>query len=133
LKFNGVLSFVLPDEVSAPVGRVWDEVLREGAWVPVHWRLEVANALSMAVRTRRVDADFVVEAIADLSTCWIKTDSETVNQSWAATLGLSRRHGLTLYDAAYLEQAVRRKLLLATLERELRTAAKAEGVALMAI
>jgi predicted nucleic acid-binding protein len=63
----------------------------------------------MAVRTSRVDADFVTEAIADLSTDRIETDSETVNQSWGATLGLSLRHGLTLYDAAYLELAVRRK------------------------
>lgn len=40
---------------------------------------------------------------------------------------LASRHGLTLYYAAYLELAHRRRLPLAMLDRELRVAAKAEG------
>ena len=46
----------------------------------------------------------------------------------AVTLNLGRTHGLTLYDAAYLELAMRLKLPLATLDSDLRKAAKKVGV-----
>jgi predicted nucleic acid-binding protein len=52
---------------------------------------------------------------------------------WGATLRLAERHRLTLYDAVYLELALRRALPLATLETELRAAAKAEGVKLLGV
>ncbi len=41
---------------------------------------------------------------------------------------LADRHGLTTYDAAYLELALRRKLGLVTLDRDLADAAASEGV-----
>jgi predicted nucleic acid-binding protein len=41
---------------------------------------------------------------------------------------LPRRHGLTLYDAAYLELAMRASLPRATLDKQLRRAAKNAGV-----
>ena len=50
-----------------------------------------------------------------------------------AILRLASHHRLTLYDAAYLELAVRRVLPLATLDKELRTAAEAEGVPLLGV
>jgi predicted nucleic acid-binding protein len=46
-------------------------------------------------------------------------------------LRLAEKHRLTLYDAAYLELALRRRLPLATLDRELRTAAEVEGLELL--
>jgi len=45
-----------------------------------------------------------------------------------ATARLAERHGLTLYDAAYLELALRRGLPPATLDRELRAAASGEKI-----
>jgi predicted nucleic acid-binding protein len=49
-------------------------------------------------------------------------DVETDRQAWGAALQLAERHRLTLYDAAYLELALRRGLPLASLDGELRTA-----------
>ncbi len=46
----------------------------------------------------------------------------------AAVLGLARRHGLTVHDAAYLELAIRRQAPLATLDAALSRAAAVEGV-----
>jgi len=51
-----------------------------------------------------------------------------INMQWGATAVLASRTRLTLYDAAYLELAQRRRLPLASLDRELRAAATAEGV-----
>ena len=48
-----------------------------------------------------------------------------------ATLRLAIRHELTHYDAAYLELALRRNLPLATLDKDLRRAARAENVKLV--
>lgn len=57
--------------------------------------------------------------------------SETNGHAWTTTLRLSERFKLSMYDAAYLELAERRSLPLATLDRDLRKAAPALGVALL--
>jgi predicted nucleic acid-binding protein len=46
-------------------------------------------------------------------------------------LTLARRHRLTVYDAAYLELALREALPMATLDEALASAARAEGVSLV--
>jgi predicted nucleic acid-binding protein len=47
-------------------------------------------------------------------------------------VALARRHRLTVYDAAYLELALREGLALATLDTALAEAARAEGVSVLA-
>jgi predicted nucleic acid-binding protein len=93
--------------------------------------LEVANVLEMNVRRGRHDAFFRDAALADLTVLPISIDAETDRQAWGATVRLAARRRLTLYDAAYLELAQRRGLPLATLDKELRDAATAEGVILL--
>jgi predicted nucleic acid-binding protein len=51
---------------------------------------------------------------------------------WSTTVELAGRHRLTLYDAAYLELAMRQGFPLATLDRQLRSAAAIEHVVLLA-
>jgi predicted nucleic acid-binding protein len=58
-------------------------------------------------------------------------DAEADRQAWSAALSLADRHGLTVYDAAYLEIASRRKIPLATLDRQLREAATSDGIQLL--
>jgi len=93
--------------------------------------LEVANVLEMNVRRGRHDAAFRDAALEDLAVLPISIDAETDRQAWGATVRLAARHRLTTYDAAYLELAQRRGLPLATLDKELRDAATAEGVLLL--
>ena len=99
--------------------------------VPVIWRLEVANALQSALRRGRVDAAFRDATLRDLGQLDIVNDPDTSSHAWAETLQLADRFRLTLYDAAYMELAQRRHLPLATLDRELRMAAKALGTVLL--
>ena len=63
----------------------------------------------------------------------VKGDAEADRQAWSATSYLAERHGLTIYDAAYLEIASRRKIPLATLDRQLRAAARDEKVELLGL
>lgn len=119
------------DEQSAGTRRVLDAVARMGAAVPNLWRLEVANAMQMAVRRGRIDAAYRDTSLADLGRLAIAVDSETDGQAWSATLQLSDRFGLTLYGAAYLELARRRALPLATLDHALQDAADTLGIAVL--
>ena len=63
----------------------------------------------------------------------VAIDSETGKNAWNETLKLADRHQLTVYDATYLELALRLALPLATLDRELRKAAQAENVRLLGL
>jgi predicted nucleic acid-binding protein len=99
--------------------------------VPSLWRLEVANALQMAVRHKRIDAKFRDASIADLRVLPIAIDPDTDRHAWGSTLILAERCHLALYDAAYLELAQRAGLPLASLDSQLRAASKAVGVTLL--
>lgn len=125
------LAWVYSDETTEAINEVFVRLTERGAWVPALWRLEVANVLEMGVRRGRHDAAFRDATLADLALLEISVDPETDRQAWGATLRLAERHGLTMYDAAYLELAQRRGLPLATLDTELRAAAGAEGVVLL--
>jgi predicted nucleic acid-binding protein len=131
LDSSATLAWVYADEITAPIRDVFNLVSENGAWVPGLWKLEVANILEMGVRRGRHDATFRDSTLADLALLPLNVDAETDRQAWGATLRLAERHCLTLYDAAYLELALRRGLPLASLDRELRAAAQVEGVAVL--
>lgn len=126
------LAWLYSDETSEAVPEVLARLTERGAWVPALWKLEVANVLEMNVRRGRHDAAFRDAALEDLAVLPIRVDAETDGNAWGATLRLAVQHRLTLYDAAYLELAQRRRLPLATLDKELRAAVIAEGMILLA-
>ena len=95
--------------------------------------MEVANSLQVNLRRRRIDRAFRDRAIEDLSRLAISVDAATDEFAWTMSLSLSDRFGLTLYDACYLELAQRRSLPLATLDQDLRKAAKALDIPLLGI
>jgi predicted nucleic acid-binding protein len=124
------LAWVYADETTDTLLRLFDDVRLHGAWVPGLWRWEIANVLQMNVRRGRHDGDFRDGALASLALLPVKVDAEADRQAWSAALSLADHHGLTVYDAAYLEIASRRKIPLATLDRQLRDAAESEEVQL---
>ena len=125
------LAWIFAEETTHAVIEVFELLRQQAAWVPGLWRLEVANALQMGVRRGRIDTAFRDGSLADLTRLPIQVDGETDLQAWGSTLELAERHRLTLYDAAYLELALRRSLPLASLDQELRRAAAAAKVKLL--
>lgn len=115
-----VLAWCLADE-EHPVA---DEAMRlateHGAVVPQLWRYELLNALIVNERRGRLDADDVRLTLADLADLRIERDGF---HNEASLLRLARLHGLSAYDAAYLEVAERRGLAIASLDRRLVAAA----------
>lgn len=126
------ISWLLEDEWTEPSLAVLNLVIEEGAVVPSIWRLEIANVLRTAVKRGRCDEAFADRSLRRLSSFSIELDEQTNAQAWGATLTLSRMHGLTLYDACYLELAIRLSLPLATGDRELIAAAQRLGVPVLA-
>jgi len=122
------LAWAYSDETTQPVTRIFELLSQGGAWVPGLWRLEVAKVLEMSVRRKRHDKTFRDATLADLAQLPIQVDPQTDQQAWSATLRLAERHQLTLFDASYLELALRRNLPLATLDEDLRRAAEKEKV-----
>jgi predicted nucleic acid-binding protein len=124
------LSWYFEDERAAGRIGVLNQVADAGAVVPALWRLEV-NELQVAVRRGRITVAYRDVSLTDLRGLSIAIDPGTNRQAWSGTLRLCDRFGLTPYDAAYLEVALRRRLPLATLDGELARAAEAENVPLI--
>ena len=127
------LAWAHPDEMTKELGEIFERVSQTGAWVPSLWRLEVANVLEMGVRRGRYGADFVRATLADLACLPVRIDGETDDRAWNATHKLAAEHQLTLYDAAYLELAIRKATPLASLDKALREAARRRGVEVLGL
>ena len=125
------LAWIYPDERDVIADRALDAVVQSSGVVPTIWHLEVANSLTQSIRRGRVTASERDLALADLSRLDIEVDPETHRQAWNVTLALAEQFSLTVYDAAYLELAHRRRLPLASLDKELRAAATEAGVDLL--
>jgi predicted nucleic acid-binding protein len=100
------------------------------AFVPGLWTLEVANALLVGERRRRTTPADAARFLTILGGFPISIDDQTAAHAWHETTHLARAHGLSAYDAAYLELAIRLGLPLATLDDRLKAAAVAVGVPL---
>ncbi|HEV2352293.1 MAG TPA: type II toxin-antitoxin system VapC family toxin [Terriglobia bacterium] len=103
------------------------------ASVPFVWPLEVANALVRAERRKTLKVAQVTGFLNELSAWPIHVDTAGVGRTFQAILSVARLQNLSAYDATYLELAIREGLPLATLDDELRKAARAVGVKMKAV
>ena len=115
-----VMGWTMPDETSPFADAAFREI-ESGGLVPSHWPAEVTNALRSAERSGRLDSAGVSTRFRALATLDIEVDDAPWGACLVRALDFSRRLGLTVYDAAYLELAVRREVRLATLDRQLAT------------
>ncbi|GJE56149.1 MULTISPECIES: type II toxin-antitoxin system VapC family toxin [Methylobacterium] len=127
---SAIAAWVLPDESNPVADLVAARLTSESASAPGIWWFEIRNILVMAERRGRIVPNDTVEALALLTELEVEQPSDVDE---ALLLGLARAHRLSLYDAAYLELAVRTKLPLATTDRALIKAALAEGVPLIGL
>ena len=100
-------------------------VIEHGAIVPGIWWYELRNALVMNERRGRLSAADTAATLADLRQMRISID-QTHDES--VVVALARGHHLPVYDAAYLEVALRHMLPIASLDHRLRQAAAAINI-----
>ena len=124
------IAWCFPDEQDTYSQSVLDALESEQAIVPDLWHLEVANTLVIGERRKRSTQADTVTWMGFLSALPVTVDEETRAHAFGDTAGLARAHGLSVYDAAYLELAMRRGLRLAALDEKLSAAAVAAGVAI---
>jgi predicted nucleic acid-binding protein len=126
------LGFLMSDEQAPRAIEALDALERGvSAFVPAHWPLEVANGLLMAERRKRATQADVTEALHVVFSLPIEVDRDTTRHVGGEAIALARQYGLTIYDAAYLELAMRLGATLATGDTALARAAKKAGVALV--
>jgi predicted nucleic acid-binding protein len=100
----------------------------EAMRAPALWWYELRNVLIMGERRGRITEQQITSFLREVSHLAITMD---LSPDDTALLTLSRRHRLTVYDAAYLELALREALPLATLDAQLAVAARSETVPLI--
>jgi predicted nucleic acid-binding protein len=96
--------------------------------VPSFWFLEMANVLLIAQRRHKLTALQRKAAMAKLAAIQFTVDDEAARNAFDQISELAEKHGLTVYDAAYLEIAVRRKMSLASRDGALRSACRRCGL-----
>lgn len=104
---------------------------RDRIIVPAHWPTEVSNGLLVALRRKRIKPGQPALLWEELQRLPIQVELALNASQTKTVLALAEKHGLTIYDAAYLELALRNQLSLGTLDDDLRKAAKAEGIVLL--
>ena len=128
-----VISFLL-QEGSTYADRVFEKHLAMGATahVPSLWHLEIRNVLFLKERAKKLAVGEANQALSSLAGLTILTDAHTTATSTLMHLErMMRHHGLTSYDASYLELAYRLDVPIATQDKEIISAAKTMKVAVL--
>jgi predicted nucleic acid-binding protein len=125
-----VMSWCFQDEASKYADAVLDALEASAAIVPSVWPLEVANVLLVAERKRRLSRADTTRFVSLVRSLPILVEDETPDRILGGILALAREYGLSSYDASYLDLAIRTSLPIATLDQDLRKAARRCGVPL---
>ena len=127
------LAWCFEDEQTPAIMELLERVAATGARAPLLWPLEALNGLLVAERRRRLDPSRRARLAGFLRDLPIALDLDTAERAWEATARLAERFTLTIYDAAYLELAQRRRLPLASLDQDLRAAATAMDMEVLGV
>jgi predicted nucleic acid-binding protein len=125
-----IMRWLPSNEVPHPAVTVRGLLMERGwrAIVPALWHWELANAVVMGVRRQGIPLP-LADAWREAERWSRLVETEPWSDSALAdTVTLAEHYRLTAYDASYLELALRRRLPLATLDRQLQQAARAAGV-----
>ena len=126
------LAWALPDEASDQADRFLSRVTaKDVLWVPSLWWYEVANALVVAERRKRLTEADGIHLIDLYRALPIKTDMVSGTAVIEQLRTLARQYNLSAYDVAYLELALRKGLGLATADLNLQSASKKAGVKIL--
>jgi predicted nucleic acid-binding protein len=124
---SAVAAWAFGDGRSATSIDMLRRVAREGAVAPAILPLEIANLLVFGERRARLTRPERDAFLQRLEALPIEVEPCTFG-SLQRVLSLADAHGLTAYDAAYLELASRRRLPLVSKDHPLISAAAKIGV-----
>jgi len=126
-----VMTWCFKDEASPYADLILDRFEVSAGLVPSIWPLEVCNVLLVAERKKRIGEAGSARFIALLSELPIIVEQEPPERMIKEIFALARKHKLSSYDASYLDLAMRKGLPIATLDKNLITAAKRSKVPIL--
>jgi predicted nucleic acid-binding protein len=127
------LRWFLGNPLSSYVNRVKQLLIKgDRALVPALWHLEMSNGLAVAERRSILSPSDVDQALLDIEQLVARAiDTDSALVPTRRSLSTARTFRLSAYDAVYLDLARLEKLPLASLDQQLRNAAKPAGVRLL--
>lgn len=125
------MSWALPDEASTYSDAVLAKVAASGALVPGLWPHEMANGLLMAQKRGRYTTAQRMAFVEELLRLPIEVETSGARAILDGQATLAERYGLTAYDAAFLDLALRHGIALATQDKAMKAAADKAGVAIV--
>jgi len=124
------LAWCFPDETNDYADSVLVALEGKVILVPAIWSLEIANAVLVGERTKRLRQPEILRYTTLLESLSVLQDVQPAGDLVSNVLPLARKYSLSAYDAAYLELSMRQAAPLATLDGRLVKAAKRAGVAI---
>jgi predicted nucleic acid-binding protein len=120
-----ILQFIFKDQ-RCPYSDAFERTLEDTpVWVPLLFRIEMAHVLRKKELYHSWPIQTSEEMVTLLESLLIYQD---ITSSASFLLKLQRRYGLSAYDAVYLSLAFHLEAPLATTDKKLAKAAKAEGL-----
>jgi predicted nucleic acid-binding protein len=126
-----VIAALAPDEASLSAVNTIAPFLLGGGHAPALWPFEIANPLYWKVRRGVLSRETAERALLSAYRIPLTFDQRTPQEIARDIVPLSWKHGLTTYDAAYLELSLRLAMPLASVDKALIRAAHAEGVTVL--
>ena len=126
-----VMAWCFDDESAGYPDAVLELMKTSEALVPSIWPLEVSNVLVVAERRKRLNEADSARFLKLLAGLPFRVIPDTPSRVTTEVFALARRHQLSVYDASYLDLAMREGVALATSDKSLRAAASSVRVALL--
>jgi predicted nucleic acid-binding protein len=123
------MAWYFSDEANAYARAVRKSLGKARAVVPLLWPIEVANILLLGERRQRGTPAQASKWLRFLQMLPIRVDDETAARAWSDIIHVARSSDLSIYDACYLELAMRLGRPLASLDDKLKATAAEAGVA----
>jgi predicted nucleic acid-binding protein len=122
------LAWCFPDEASEYADGILIALEGHAILVPALWSVEITNAVLVAERRKRIKQPEIRRFVELLDGLTVLMDSQSVTESVSNILPIAREYGLSAYDAAYLDVAIRHGAPLATLDNKLQRAGEKAGI-----
>lgn len=130
---SAMLAWCFDDEQPKDALGLLRKLKKGGMVAPAHWPLELTNIIWNSEKRGRINAADAKSFLQLVECLGVDIDLETPRRAWSDVLALARAEGLTTYDAAYLELAVRLRVTLVSKDASLLKAAKRLSVATLIV
>ncbi len=124
-------SWFFEDEYTPETDKLMVLARDHGVVVPALSPFEIGNLFLQAEKKGRQTMDQINQKLAAFAEFPLEIDTECTFERLPLIIKLARTHHLTVYDASYLELALRRGIALATRDKALRQAAEKLGITVL--